>query len=170
MPLCVLFVSSRPDIIFNLSAGAITDRSQSAKDIDPYFKSQLYVEDSATEGQYSFYRMGWVNSESQRMTEIKFSAWVGIEPTNYWSIVNVLSLSYHRSILICSLLVRWRMPIIRSSLDPRAWDQRSINWFDLYSLGGACQYSFIVSLTDVGLTLYKLIWSVLVWWRMPIIR
>ena len=33
---CVLFVSS---------AGAITDYSQSANDIDPYLKSQLYVED-----------------------------------------------------------------------------------------------------------------------------
>ena len=45
MPVCVLFVSSRSGILFNPSAGVITDRSQSAKDIDPYFKSQLYVED-----------------------------------------------------------------------------------------------------------------------------
>ena len=42
---CVLFVSSRSGIVFNPSADAITDHSQSAKDIDPYFKSQLYVED-----------------------------------------------------------------------------------------------------------------------------
>ena len=45
MSVCVLFVSSRSGIIFNPSAGAITDHSQSAKDIDPYFKSLLYVED-----------------------------------------------------------------------------------------------------------------------------
>ena len=45
MLVCVLFVSSRSGIVFNPSAGAITDHSQSAKDIDPYFKSQLYVED-----------------------------------------------------------------------------------------------------------------------------
>ena len=45
MPMYVLFVSSRSGIVFNSSAGAITDHSQSAKDIDPYFKSQLYVED-----------------------------------------------------------------------------------------------------------------------------
>ena len=45
MPVCLLFVSCRSGIVFNLSAGAITDHSQSAKDIDPYFKSQLYVED-----------------------------------------------------------------------------------------------------------------------------
>ena len=44
---CALFVSSRSGIVFNPSAGAITDHSQSAKDIDPYFKSQLYVEDSS---------------------------------------------------------------------------------------------------------------------------
>ena len=42
---CLLFVSGRSGIILNKSTGAITDRSQSAKDIDPYFKSQLYVED-----------------------------------------------------------------------------------------------------------------------------
>ena len=32
-------------IVFNPSAGAITDHSQLAKDIDTYFKSQHYVED-----------------------------------------------------------------------------------------------------------------------------
>ena len=42
---CVLFVSSWSGIVFNPSAGAITDHSQSAKDIEPYFKSQLYVDD-----------------------------------------------------------------------------------------------------------------------------
>ena len=45
MPVCVLFVSSRSDVVFNPSAGAITYQSQLAKDIDPYFKSQLYAED-----------------------------------------------------------------------------------------------------------------------------
>ena len=50
---------------------------------DPYFKSQLYVEDPATESRYSFYRMGWVNPESA--TEIKFPPWVGFEPTTSWS-------------------------------------------------------------------------------------
>ena len=45
MPVCELFVSNRSGIVFNPSAGAITDHSQSAKDIDPYFESQLYVED-----------------------------------------------------------------------------------------------------------------------------
>ena len=42
---CVLFVSSRSGIVFNPGASAITDHNQSAKDIDPYFKSQLYAED-----------------------------------------------------------------------------------------------------------------------------
>ena len=40
---CVLFVPSTLGIIFNPSTGAITDHSQSAKDIDLYFKSQLYM-------------------------------------------------------------------------------------------------------------------------------
>ena len=42
---CVLFVSSTSDIVFNPLAGAITDHSQSAKDTNPHFKCQLYVED-----------------------------------------------------------------------------------------------------------------------------
>ena len=41
-PMCVLIVSITLAIIFNLSTSAITDYSQSAKDIDPYIKSQLY--------------------------------------------------------------------------------------------------------------------------------
>ena len=45
MLVCVLFLSSRSDIVFNQCAGAITEHSQSAKNIDSYFKSQLYVDD-----------------------------------------------------------------------------------------------------------------------------
>ena len=41
---CVLFVSSRSGIVFNPNTGSITDNSQSAKDIDLYFKFQLYIE------------------------------------------------------------------------------------------------------------------------------
>ena len=44
MSVCALLVSSRSGIVFNPSIGTNTDHSQSAKDIDPYFKSQLYVE------------------------------------------------------------------------------------------------------------------------------
>ena len=40
-----LFVSNRSGIVFNPRAGVITDHSQSAKDIDLYFKSQFYVKD-----------------------------------------------------------------------------------------------------------------------------
>ena len=58
MPVCVLFVSSRSGIVFKKSAGAITDHSQSAKDIDPYFKSQLYLVDPGHRNRYSFYRIG----------------------------------------------------------------------------------------------------------------
>ena len=38
-------LSSRLGIVLNPCAGAITDHSQLAKDTDPYFKFQLYVED-----------------------------------------------------------------------------------------------------------------------------
>ena len=41
----------------------------------------------ATESQYSFYRMDWVNPESERTTEVKFPPWVGFEPTTSWSTV-----------------------------------------------------------------------------------
>ena len=70
MPVCVMLVSSRSDVVFNPSAGAVTDHSQLAKNIDPNFKFQLYVEDPATEKQYSFYRIVWDNSESEHTLEI----------------------------------------------------------------------------------------------------
>ena len=56
--MCVLFVSSRSSIVFNPSAGAITDHSQSAKDIDSYIKSQLYVEDPGHRKPVLIYQMG----------------------------------------------------------------------------------------------------------------
>ena len=58
MPVCVLFVSSWSGIVFNPSTGAFTDHSQSVKDIDPYFKSQLYVEDPCHRKPVLIYRMG----------------------------------------------------------------------------------------------------------------
>ena len=42
MPVCVMCVYSTSLIVYKLST--IIDYSQSAKDIDPYFKSQHYVE------------------------------------------------------------------------------------------------------------------------------
>ena len=58
MPVYVLFVSSRSGIVFNSIAGAITDDSQSAKNIAPYFKSKLYVEDPAHRKPVLIYRIG----------------------------------------------------------------------------------------------------------------
>ena len=43
MPVCVLFMSRMSGIIFNTCASAVTDYSQSEKDIDRYFKFQLCV-------------------------------------------------------------------------------------------------------------------------------
>ena len=45
MPVCVLLVSSTSGIIFNSRADVIINHSQSAKDIDPYMKYQLYMDD-----------------------------------------------------------------------------------------------------------------------------
>ena len=75
----VLFVSSRSGIVFNPRASAITDHNKSAKDIDPYFKSQLYAEDPGAERRYAFYRIE--NLESECTTEIIFPPWVEFEPT-----------------------------------------------------------------------------------------
>ena len=41
--LCVYYLFRRSCVIFNPSAAAFTDHSQSAKDMDPHFKSHLYV-------------------------------------------------------------------------------------------------------------------------------
>ena len=46
MPICVQFASCTSDVVFDPSADVITDHSQSAKDIDSYFKSQFNAEDS----------------------------------------------------------------------------------------------------------------------------
>ena len=82
MTVCVLFVSSRSGIVFNPSAGAITDHRQSAQDIDPYFKSQLYVEDPGHRKPVLILS-NWLILENERTTKIKFPPWVGFEPTTY---------------------------------------------------------------------------------------
>ena len=58
MAMCVLFVFSRSGIVLNPSDGAITDHTQSGKDIDPYFKSQLYVENPVHRKLVLIYEMG----------------------------------------------------------------------------------------------------------------
>ena len=45
IPMCVLFGSNTSGIAFNPGVDAITGHSQKAMNIDPYFKSQLYVVD-----------------------------------------------------------------------------------------------------------------------------
>ena len=45
LPVCGLLMSSPSVIVLNPRAGAITDHSQTANDIDSYIKSQLNVED-----------------------------------------------------------------------------------------------------------------------------
>ena len=55
MPAHVMFVYSRSGIVFNLSAGAITDHSQSAKDIDNIVSPSSKWRTPATKSQNSFY-------------------------------------------------------------------------------------------------------------------
>ena len=81
MLVCVLFVSSRSGIIFNLSAGALTDHSQSAKDLDPYFKSQLYEEDPGHRKPVLILPNGPSKPGERAHDRIKFLLWVGFEPT-----------------------------------------------------------------------------------------
>ena len=110
MPVCVLFVSSRSGIVFYPSAGEFTDHSQSAKDIDPYFKSKLYVKDPGNRKPLLIYGMGWVNPESERMTESFISVVGGIRTHN---LVIDSPASYHWAItdlkwyMITLLLQYW---------------------------------------------------------------
>ena len=77
MPVCLQFMYG---IVFKMSADAIIDHSQSAKDIDPYFKSQLYWRTPVIESWYSLYRMGWVMPKSERTTEINFRRGLNSNP------------------------------------------------------------------------------------------
>ena len=67
MPVCV---SSRSGIVFNPSADAITDHSQSAKDTDPYFKSQLYVEDPGKKNYLVLLFSGEISNMSEAVGDL----------------------------------------------------------------------------------------------------
>ena len=71
---CVLFVSIRSGIVFNSSASAITHHSQSAKDINPYFKSQLYAEYS---GRWKTVRILPNSKPGERLHDRNFISAVG---------------------------------------------------------------------------------------------
>ena len=81
MPVHLLFVSSTSNIVFSQSAGAITDYSQSAKDIDPYFKSQLYVEDPSQRNPALILANELSKLEERAHDRNKFLPWMGFEPT-----------------------------------------------------------------------------------------
>ena len=98
MPVCVLFVSRRSGIVFNPSDGAITDYNQSANDIDPYFKVQLYVEDPGHRTPlFILPNVLSKHEERKRTTEIVFflRGWdSNSQPLDRQS--SVLLLNYHR--------------------------------------------------------------------------
>ena len=86
MPVVVLFVSSSSGIVFNQSSGEITDHSQSAKDIDLYFKSNLYVEDPSHRKQVPILPNGRRKpGERAHVTQNFISASVWCESTFSWS-------------------------------------------------------------------------------------
>ena len=107
---CPLFVSSRSGIVFNPNDGAVTDHSQSAKAETRILSPGFMWRTPATESRYSFYRIGWLNPERKRTTEVLFQPWVGFEPTTSWSTVqhittelsppSILVLFYHCHTLI----------------------------------------------------------------------
>ena len=76
----VLFMSSTSGIVFNQSAGAITDYRQSAKEVDPYFKSQPYVEDSGHRKPVLNLQNGLSKPGKQAHGRNKFPPWLGCEP------------------------------------------------------------------------------------------
>ena len=81
MLVCVMFVSSRSGIVFNPSTGAIIDHSQPFKDIDPYFKSKLYVEDPSHQNPVPILPNGRSKpGERVRVTQNFISA-IGLIPT-----------------------------------------------------------------------------------------
>ena len=63
---CVLFVPGREGISFNPCTGASNDYSQSTKCLNPHFKSNFNGGTRSPKKQYSFYRISWVNPESER--------------------------------------------------------------------------------------------------------
>ena len=97
-PCVYCFVSSRSRIVFNPSAGAITDHSQAAKNIDPYFKFQLYVEDPGHRKPV-LSLPNWLSEPGERAYDRNFtfcSGWdSNSQPLDRQS--SVLPLSYHRS-------------------------------------------------------------------------
>ena len=100
MSVCVLFVSSSSGIVFKPSTGAITDHSQSGKDIGPYLKSQLYVEDPGRRKPVLILPNELSKPGEQAHYRKFISATGGIrteQPLDRQS--SVLPLSYHRSLM-----------------------------------------------------------------------
>ena len=99
--MCTVLVSSSSGIDFNHSTGVITDHSQSAKNIDTYFKSQLYVEDPGHRKPVLSLSNG-LSEPGERVHDRNFTfcrVWdSNPQPLDRQS--SVLPLSYHRSISI----------------------------------------------------------------------
>ena len=82
--------------VFNTSVGAITDRSRSAKDTDPYFKSKFYVEDTVHRKSLVSLPNGLGKLGERAHDRNKTLPLHGFEPTTSSSPSSVLPLSYQR--------------------------------------------------------------------------
>ena len=81
--------------VCNVCAGAIIDHSQSAKEIDPYFKSQLYVDSGHRKPVLIL--PNWLSKPGERAHDtIKFLPWVGSNQQPLDRQSNVLPLNHHR--------------------------------------------------------------------------
>ena len=117
VPVCVLFMFSTVGIVVIPSKCAITDHSQSGKDIDPLFLAASLWRTRVTKSRHSFYWMGWVNPKSECMTEINFWYWWDSNPPPLYKQLSVLPLDHHQcSMTRCSLSTIKLLPIIQFHL------------------------------------------------------
>ena len=91
-------VSGTSGIVFKPSACAITDHSQSANEIAHISSPSSMWRTQATASRYSFYRMGWVNPESESTSEIDVRLGWDSHPQPLDQQSKVVSPKYHRSL------------------------------------------------------------------------
>ena len=91
MGVCILFMSSTWDIVINTCADAITDHSQSAKNIDPYYNSQLYLTYPGHRKPVLILPNGLSRPGERALNINKFLPQMGFEPTTSSSIVQCLT-------------------------------------------------------------------------------
>ena len=80
-----VYISSTSVIVINQPASASTDHSHSEKDTDPYFKSQVNVEDLCHWKPVLLLLNGLSKPGEQAHDRNWFLPWLGFQPTDSWS-------------------------------------------------------------------------------------